>query len=98
MVSSHRASTKKRSSHHKSKPKQKAKSHPRSRSRTKSIKKSRRKSSAGYPVENFHCMSCKMKSPSQVERYEKTSRGGTMARARCNKCDTKMCLMVKKRA
>ena len=75
----------------------KVKSHSRkSTVHKRSVKKSQMKKSArkSKSHETFYCMGCKAKVNGIVEKYEKNSRGGLMARGTCKKCHTRMCVMV----
>lgn len=56
----------------------------------------RRSSSGSVDTAKFWCMRCKNFSKSEVEKYETGAKGGTFAKGHCGKCDTKVCLIVKK--
>ena len=93
----HKVSRKKSSvKHTRSKSVGGARSKSKSRSKSVPIRKSVvKKRSTPKPMANFYCMRCKKTSRGQVDRYEKGQNGGTFAKGRCNKCDTKMSLIVK---
>lgn len=59
-------------------------------------KSSHTRQSINKPMAKFWCMRCKNFSKSKIDRYEKGKNGGTFAKGRCSKCDTKLSLIVKK--
>ena len=71
----------------------------RKRKASKSLKRSGVKRRKQHHVENFYCMKCREKSPTMAKKYETKTNGNRttrLARADCEKCGTRMCVIVAK--
>ena len=69
------------------------------RKKKSTVKKSsgRHLVSCAKKTANFWCMGCKDFSLCKIERYDKSQRGGLMAKGHCPRCSSKVSVCVKQK-